>query len=186
MTSCGAARVEVLILRGFVRKKDSGGAQHTGTQDGLQTGRKFSWSKTRQNRILSLGNIFLSAPSAMLKQVCCCFHNLGEEIKPLSVETSGAKPNRPADTPSGLPGPRWRRHRGSPQETLASGSPVPLLPGLWLGPYSWEEREQCSRVLGRVASGAAAGGGRAACTQPSCTTAYREPHLDVSKGKEVE
>ena len=35
---------------------------HRARRPGLQTGRKFSWSKTRQNRILSLGNIFLPAP----------------------------------------------------------------------------------------------------------------------------
>lgn len=64
MASCGAARVEVLTLPGLLRRKNSGGAQHSGTRTGPQTGRKFSWSKTRQNRILSLGNIFLSAPVA--------------------------------------------------------------------------------------------------------------------------
>lgn len=42
-----------------LRRKASKGQAHT---SGLQTGRKFSWSKTRQNRILSLGHIFLPAP----------------------------------------------------------------------------------------------------------------------------
>ena len=41
----------------------------------------------------------------MLKQVWCCFHNLGEEIEPLSAETSGAKPNHSTDTPAGFPFP---------------------------------------------------------------------------------
>lgn len=49
----------------------------------------------------------------MLKQVCCCFHNLGEEIKPLSAETSGAKPNHSTDTlPAGFPFPRGGGHDG--------------------------------------------------------------------------
>lgn len=32
------------------------------------------------------------------------------------------------------------------RETFASGSPVPLLLGLWPGPRSWEEKEQRSHV----------------------------------------
>lgn len=34
MTSCGAAGTGVLTLPGFLRRKNSRGAQHTGTWDG--------------------------------------------------------------------------------------------------------------------------------------------------------
>lgn len=61
MTSCGAARGEVLTLPGFLRRRRNRAQEH---RTALQTCRKFSWSKTRQNRILSQGNIFLSAPVA--------------------------------------------------------------------------------------------------------------------------
>ena len=36
---------------------------HQARRPGLQTGRKFSWSTSRQNRILSLGTVFLPAPA---------------------------------------------------------------------------------------------------------------------------
>lgn len=38
-----------------------------------------------------------------LKQVCCCFYNLGEEIEPFAAETSGAKPSHATDTRSWFP-----------------------------------------------------------------------------------
>lgn len=104
MTSCGAARAEVLTLPGFLRRKNSGGAEHTRTQDGFckQAG-SFPGAKPVKTEFFHWV-IFSSLPlSPMLKQVCCCFHNLGEETDPLSAKTSGAKPNRSTDTPSWLP-----------------------------------------------------------------------------------
>lgn len=73
--------------------------------------------------------IFSSLPlSPILKQVCCCFHNLREEIEPLSAETSGAKPNRSTDTPSWLPLPLFLRVE-SLRETFASCSHALPAPG---------------------------------------------------------
>lgn len=59
VASCGEVRVEVLTLNGFPRRRNT---RALSTQDSLQTARKLSRSKPHQNRILSLGNIFLSAP----------------------------------------------------------------------------------------------------------------------------
>ena len=116
------------------------GAEHTG-QVCKQAG-SFPGAKPVKTEFFRWV-IFSSQPlSPMLKQVCCCFHNLGEEIKPLSAETSGAKPNRSADTPSWLSVPEWRRARwkvwgrGSLHAPTCSCSPAPghtcsSFPGLW-------------------------------------------------------
>lgn len=90
---------------GFPRRKTSRGTQHIGWVH-KQSG-SFPRVKPAKTEFF-LWVIFSSLPlSPVLKQVCCCFHNPGEEIEPLSAETSGAKPNCWTDTPSWLPVP-WR------------------------------------------------------------------------------
>lgn len=101
--------------------------------------------------------IFSSLPlSPVLKQVCCCFHNLGEEIKPLSAGTLGAKPNRSTDTPSWLPVPEWRRPDGKFAGDLGSTVPRdPCSPGPSLGHAAGCRRSSALLSGMCVASGAA-------------------------------
>ena len=103
MASCGAAGVGVLTRPGFLRRKSGGGTEcagrvckQAGSFPGAQAVKTefFCWV------------MFSSLPLPPgLKQVWCCFHNLGEETEPLAAETSGAKPNLSTDTPTGFPFP---------------------------------------------------------------------------------
>ena len=103
MTSCGAARVEVLTRPGFLRRKSSRGTKHAG-QVCKQAG-SFPGAQAVKTEFVRWV-LFSSLPLPPgLKQVCCCFHNLGEETEPLSAETSGAKPNHSTDPPAGCPFP---------------------------------------------------------------------------------
>ena len=103
MTSGGAARVEVLTQPGFLRRKNSRGTKHAG-QVCKQAG-SFPGAQAVKTEFFRWV-LFSSLPLPPgLKQVCCCFHNLGEETEPLSAETSGAKPNHSTDPPAGCPFP---------------------------------------------------------------------------------
>lgn len=103
--------MEVLTRAGFLRRKNSGDSEHAG-QVCKQAG-SFPGAKPVKTEFFCWV-MFSSLPlSPMLLQVWCCFHNLGEEIEPLSAETSGAKPNHSTDTPGWPSAPTWRsRHRG--------------------------------------------------------------------------
>lgn len=140
-----------VLTRPVVRRRNNRGAQHTGRV--CKQAGSFPGAKPVKTEFFCRV-IFSSLPlSPLLQQVCCCFHNLGEEIEPLSAGTSGAKPNRSADTPSWLPVPEGRRarwkvwgrqslHAPTCSCSPAHSPPCSSLLRLWPGGCSRAEREQ--------------------------------------------